>query len=286
LDWIGLEQSQFDSALRHDKNKEIFMPLKKLVVFAISTLPLYLSPTVSAEDDWHFAARINGWLPDTEGETSFTGSDFKINLEDVLDKLEFGFMGTLEARKGKWGAFSDITYASLGDSNSNLREATIGNREIPAEATASVKVDVESLIVSSAAFYRVIDDGMTLDVLFGARYFDMEQTMDWDVSGDISGLPLSDAQGGGKVEIDKWDALVGVRGRIPLGNSAWMIPYYLDVGTGNSDFTWQAATGIAYNMDGWAAGLTWRHMSYDLPSDSAVADMALTGPAMVFEFAW
>ncbi len=31
---------------------------------------------------------------------------------------------------------------------------------------------------------------------------------------------------------------------------AWSVPYYLDVGTGDSDLTWQGLLGLAYSF-GW-----------------------------------
>jgi len=30
----------------------------------------------------------------------------------------------------------------------------------------------------------------------------------------------------------------------------WFVPYYLDVGTGESDLTWQAMGGIGYSLAG------------------------------------
>lgn len=184
--------------------------------------------------------------------------EFTIEVNDIIDSVEFAFMGSLEARKDRWGVFSDFMYSSIGDSNDNYRQGAFGARDLPAEIKTSVDVDVDTYFVTAAGYYRAIDNGrMSLDLLFGGRYIDVEQTLEWELSGDISGQPLPGRNGKGKVEVDNWDALVGLRGRIPLGeNSPWLIPYYIDVGTGDSDLTWQASTGIAYQMDSWAMALS------------------------------
>ena len=33
-------------------------------------------------------------------------------------------------------------------------------------------------------------------------------------------------------------------------NREWFVPYYADIGTGQSDFTWQAIGGIGYAFSG------------------------------------
>ena len=43
------------------------------------------------------------------------------------------------------------------------------------------------------------------------------------------------------------DGIVGVKGRARLGSaSPWSVPFYVDVGGGESDLTWQAMGGISY----------------------------------------
>ena len=183
---------------------------------------------------------------------------------------------------------TDVMYSSIGDSNDNVRQGAFGPRDLPAEVRAAVDVDVDTYFVTATGFYRAIEAGRTtLDLLFGARYINVEQTIEWEISGDIGDLPLPGREGGGEVEADNWDFLLGLRGRIPFGdNSPWLIPYYIDVGTGDSDFTWQASTGVAYEMGTWGIALTWRYLSYDLDSGSALADLEFSGPAAVVEFVW
>jgi hypothetical protein len=116
---------------------------------------------------------------------------------------------------------------------------------------------------------------------------EVDQELDWRITGDIGEVELPGREGTLKAAFEAWDAIVGVRGRIPLGQGTpWFIPYYVDVGTGDSDLTWQGATGIAYGMGRWGLGLTWRYLSYDLASGGEIADIDFSGPAAVFEYTW
>ena len=64
------------------------------------------------------------------------------------------------------------------------------------------------------------------------------------------------------------------------------MPYYLDVGTGDSDLTWQGIAGIGYAF-GWGETVAaWRYLDYDLDSGSPVADINFSGPAIGVVFRW
>lgn len=45
------------------------------------------------------------------------GSTVSVNSSSILKELDFGAMGTLEARKGDWGGLLDLQYVKLGVSN-------------------------------------------------------------------------------------------------------------------------------------------------------------------------
>jgi hypothetical protein len=249
--------------------------------------------TVQADDGWQFAARLEGWFPDVSGETAFSGptgeDDFEIDVDDYLSSVEFGFMGSFEASKGKWGISTDLIYASMGDDGSQDLESSIGRvQQRSVERKLSADLDVDSWIWNTVGFYRLLDsEGMTLDLLAGVRYVDVQQELDWRVSTSIDGRPLPERSGKDKVEVDNWDAVIGVRGRIPFSEGGrWFLPFYLDVGTGDSDFTWQGAAGLGYAFSSSGLALVWRHLEYDLDSGSVVSDLKMSGPAMVYEYAW
>ena len=51
--------------------------------------------------------------------------------------------------------------------------------------------------------------------------------------------------------VDQWDGIVGAKGAFALGDKhKWVVPYYVDIGTGDSDVTWQAELGVGYRLVG------------------------------------
>lgn len=275
-------------SLSNQEEKDMDVNLKE-VVGVVTGAALLFSVGAQAGEDWQFTARMDIWLPDTSGETAFSGADFKMDVEDILDDVEFGFLGSFEARRGRWGIVTDIVYSSIGDKNDNFYEGSVGPGEgLALEGNLSVDLDVDTWFVNSAAFYRAVEsESLILDVLAGVRYADVEQRIEWEISGNLGGSELPGRSGWAEVGEEILDGIVGVRGRVGLGESdRWVLPFYLDVGTGGSDFTWQAAAGLGYGFDWGNMGLVWRHLEYDLESDAAIADLQLSGPAAVFEFSW
>ena len=79
-----------------------------------------------------------------------------------------------------------------------------------------------------------------------------------------------------------WDGIVGVTGELNL-NDKWYAPYYLDVGAGNSNFTWQAMAGVGYRFDKFDAILTYRYMDWDFDDNDVFDDLNLSGPMIGIE---
>ena len=105
----------------------------------------------------------------------------------------------------------------------------------------------------------------------------------------LGGLSTSaHASRSGKVwaEQNVWDAIVGVRGRAKIGESKWYVPYYLDIGTGESDFTWQAMAGAGYAFRSLDLLVAYRHLDYDFGSENGIKDLYLSGPLVSVSFHW
>jgi hypothetical protein len=266
------------------------VPLAFLMVVLISSTGVLAQQTANEAGAWQFGASIYGWFPNIAGETSFRqpggGNDFQIDIEDILDNLEFTLMGTLDVRKGRWGLFTDLIYMDVGGSETGTREASIGRRELPDNATADVDLDLKSWIWTLTGYYRAIDQpGLTLDVLAGTRYVDVEQEVNWNITGNVESIPVSDRTGAAKEDLKNWDAIIGLKGRFALGaQKSWFVPYYLDVGTGESDFTFQGIAGLGYAFRWVEIVAAWRYLYYDLPSGGAVKDISFNGPAIGIAF--
>jgi hypothetical protein len=55
------------------------------------------------------------------------------------------------------------------------------------------------------------------------------------------------------------------------------MPYYYDIGAGDSDMTWQASAGIGSHFDKWDLVLTYRYLDFDLDG-AALDDLNVRGP--------
>ena len=170
--------------------------MKMKTMMGVATLVAAMAPTVASaqqpSDQWQFRASIYGWLPDIGGTTTFpagTGTSINVSSDQIIDSLKFTFMGTFEAQKGRWGAFTDVIYLDVGGSKSGTRELTVGNVTLPAGVTADAQLDIKAWVWTLAGTYRVASDpGFTMDVLAGARLLDVEEKLGWQFSADLGGI--------------------------------------------------------------------------------------------------
>lgn len=124
----------------------------------------------------------------------------------------------------------------------------------------------------------------TMDVL-GTRLLDKTNSLDYAFGVSMGGHPLGSRSGTAEAPDNFWDAVAGLKGRANFGaDRKWFIPYYVDVGTGQSQLTWQASTGVGYQF-GWGSALaTWRHLDYSFKSDSKIESTDFNGPIIGVSF--
>lgn len=262
---------------------------------AMTAWPLLLAPaTADAQPipPLQVSASVYGWFPDIGGQTRFTssagGGEFKVDVADLLRNLEFTFQGSVDIRRGPWGAIVDVIYMSVGQTRDDVRSGTIGGTGIPAGAAATTEFDMKSRIWTVAGYYRVVErPELAVDVVAGVRHLDVEQSLDWTVSGNVGAIPAPGRAGSARASLGYLDALVGVRVRAAASaDGRWFLPAYADVGTGESDLTWQFMGGVGYAFDWGEAVAAWRHMEYRLPSDGAVTRLKFDGPMIGATFRW
>lgn len=245
----------------------------------------------SSATDWQSAATIYGWFPDIGGRTELplgAGGDIDVDIGTILDHLKMTAQGSFELRKGRWGAFTDIVYLDVGESNSNTRNIEFNGVPIPASVTAATDFDLKSTFWTLAASYGIASsDSAIFDVLFGARLAHMKQELNWTFTGNFGQTVPPPTTGIRGTSVDQWDAIAGGKGRVMFGaDHRWAMPYYFDIGTGDSDVTWQAVLGLSYSF-GWGdLGVAWRYLDYDLDSNGPIVDMNFSGPAAGATFRW
>jgi hypothetical protein len=256
----------------------------------MTSLPLPASAQ-ELEGPWQWQAAIYAWVPTIGGSTRFPesggGSSVDVSMRDVLDALKMTFMGNLAVTNGHWGLWTDLVYADFGHSKQNFREFSIGGQPLPGGVDANMVLDLKSWIWTTLGTYRFASTPeYTADALAGVRMLDMQQTLSWSLNGNIRPLPIS-RTGTSQLDLNNWDAVIGVKGVASFGDERkWFVPYYLDIGAGESKFTWQANLGIGYKF-GWGALVaSWRYLDYEMKSDQAIQSLSMNGPLVgaVFQF--
>jgi hypothetical protein len=245
----------------------------------------------SMDDKWQFQAIIYAYLPDIGGKTSFPdrggAGSINVNVDQILSNLNFTFMGTFEARKGRWGMFTDLIYLDVSGSKSNSRDFTIGGRDIPASLNGNLDLGIKATIWTIAGQYTAVSDPtMVFNVLAGARLLDLKETLSYGFNFDVGPFAGPARSGNSDASLSYWDAIVGAKGRYNFGgNREWFIPYYADVGTGQSQLTWQVFGGLGYQFS-WGSVLAgWRYMDYKFKS-SNIDSVNLNGPMIGAAFTW
>jgi len=269
--------------------------LLALVGLAPAAALAQVAPTrlvIPGETGWHYSASLYAYLPSVGGTTAYPidsgGTPIGPSASQILDTLKMFAMGTFGAHNGTWGVFTDAVYLNFGGSKSASRDFTIGNIGLPADASASLDWGLKGWVVTMAGEYRVAaDPSWTVDVLAGGRWFDMREKLSWSISGSIG--PLDPASRAGNLELGQstLDAIVGVKGRYGFGaNREWSVPFYLDIGTGQSDSTYQAAAGVAYGFKGGEVSAMWRYLGYRLKDSRGFQDIHFSGPLVGVAFRW
>ena len=241
----------------------------RLVLCAGSLLVAPVSVQAQASsnsDDWQFTGNIYLWGAGIEGMTR-GGKEIDVSFSDLLENLDFAFMGGLEARKSKWFLLGDLNYLKL----SHDQGATL-----PSGANLRTDAEVDAWVVNLIGGYNLshTSNGL-LDVFIGARYFDLEATINASLSGG-AGIEVSRS---GNV----LDGIVGIRGKQNI-NDKWYLRYYLDIGAGDSDETWQAVAGVGYRLERWDLSLAYRHLEWEFKSDRKIDNLNFSGPGFLAQY--
>lgn len=263
--------------------------LKEVVLTVALANPLMSAHAAELNSDaWQFAVTPYLWGPTINGDLKYqvppgTGGspEVKVGPNDYLSALNFAMMISGEARKGSWGVLTDIIYLDASTDKSDVKSISgpLG-RSYPIDTGSRARLS--GLIWQLGGFYNFVNTpSATMDVLGGFRYFKVKSSLDWQFSGPLGRFPRS---GSYSEKHDLLDAVVGIRGRLNIGEGKWFVPYHLDVGTGSSSLTWQGIAGLGYRL-GWGdVQLTYRHLYYDQGGDRLLQDFSFSGPALSATF--
>lgn len=225
------------------------------------------------DGQWRVGAEIYLWGADTNITTA-PGQDVEVEFDDVVSNLEMAFMGALVARKDRWSWFGDLMY--VGIDASNTVPATIPG--VPTPLDAAVRIEQDAWIVTVGGGYELSSTSdSNVDFVGGIRYFDLSTDLSVDFGGGLAGT-LNDSS-------DVLDVVVGIKGQTALAHK-WTLGYHADVGTGDSDLTYQALVDFNYSFSKVALGIGYRFLKWDLDDKGYLDDFQISGPyvGLIFRF--
>jgi len=253
-----------------------------------------------AGEQWKFSLMPYLWLPSLEGNlrygppSSGGGSpQVSVDADTLIGNLDFAMMLSGEARRGKWSVLADVMYLDLSGDSSHVKSVDFNPGTGPVNVfntslNLDTQTDFKGTIFSLGGGYTVVDGPRAkLDVIGGVRYIDLEATTTWQLAADLNGpagtTPFSRV--GSVTKSDRlWDAVVGVKGRVRLGEGNWFAPYHLDVGGGDSKLTWQAMAGVGYSWKWGDVLLAYRYLYYEPGKDRVIEDISFGGLGLGVNF--
>lgn len=227
--------------------------------------------------DWQHRILLYGWLPSIDGTLLYPvpGTEVGVDAGQILDALNMTFMGVYEGRKDKFSFKADVLYLDLSQDKDNALIS--GNPSFE----AGIDLSLTAWMLGFYGGYTIYQsDKIILDAMAGVRYL----SIDTDAILSINGpLPPQLPSPNLSASAELWDGVIGIKGIVNLAEN-WYVPYHFDIGTGDSELTWQALAGVGYRY-GWGdLLLVYRHTSYDQGDAGLVQDMTLSGPAIAVNF--
>lgn len=244
----------------------------------VSVLVACASPFLAQAEGWEYSVSPYVWLPSlalqsssvSEGGSPIDGSELEIGPIDYLDALDFVAMVSGDVRRDDWVIMADFVYVDFGIDDKEIDFGRPGSGPI----AGSYGADLSGTIFTLAGGRTLVrNESYSMDGLVGWRRVGLTLGLAGDLlSGDAFDIEKN---------LDLNDAFVAVNGRYAFGNGdRWSLRYYADIGTGESDMTWQALLGLGYGFSWGDLFVDYRHLDYDFGDVSGLDDLtiSLSGP--------
>jgi hypothetical protein len=251
---------------------------------------------------WSFEIAPYAWLPSVSADLRYSlprdlggSADVKADADDYFANLNFATAFAATARYDRFSLMTDVMYVSADAGTSRVDSVNaieLGRNPISSTLNLGGTSTLKTTLWTLAGGYTVASGSWgNVDVLAGFRYLGIEATTDYNLALTLVGPrgnagPTFGGAGRFSGRDNIWNGIAGVRGRIAVGDTGLFVPYYLDLGAGDSNFTWQAFAGLGY-QSGWAGvQLGWRYMSYDQGGSGLVQDMTMSGAYLAVNFSF
>lgn len=226
-----------------------------------------LSGTAAAQQDaWQFRVTPYLWASGISGKLTHPGLPTvkpSASFGDILESLDMGAMGRVEARRGRVGLVADFLHTRISDA-AHVPGLGLNARFRTRTTTALV-----------AGEYRVAEnDQGYVDLLGGVRTWSLRSQV------RVDALGLSHGRGA------RWtDPTVGVRGLYRLNPRTYLTGWAMVGAAGSSESSSDLLAGIGYALNDRTALLfAYRHLSIEYRKHGFNFDAALHGPGIGLDY--
>ncbi|MBW9115482.1 hypothetical protein JNB88_17705 [Rhizobium cauense] len=226
--------------------------------------------TVETRSGWEFTIAPYFWAAGISGNVRQFGLpevDIDADFGDILDKLDFAFMATAEARYDRFSLVGDVVYVKLG-ADAHTPRGLLAN---------SVGVTAETFAGLVGAGYAVLEDQHGhLDIVGGVKVWSVETNISFN-GGILAGVARDDSA--------TWvDAVVGFRGNYFFTPETYVTGWGL-VGGGGADIDWDVGVGLGYKFNETISAVAgYRALGVDYSNDGFVFDVVQQGPIIGVSF--
>jgi hypothetical protein len=212
--------------------------MKKLFLLATLFGCVMLTP-VHAQENWTEIG-IYAHMLGIEGDATVGNvtSDVDVSFSDILDNLDFGFMGFVEHRRGKWSFIGDVAHLDVSADKTRSRTSV---------TSLTLDVEYKQTLVEAFIGYRVFEQNQGeaqfgIDLLVGARY--NEVAFELDVQASLLGLTTSRSR---NPEEDWVDGVIAARVQYGHDNG-WGVSALADIGDGSDSSSYQLLGIVSYRF--------------------------------------
>lgn len=230
-----------------------------------------LSSTASS-DEWKFSVTPYAWAMGIRGSVASGDRRVgKVGLSpgDVLSDLKMAGMVVAEAKRGRYGLYLDGVYGDLGSTSSRPVD----------RVDLKAKTSIQMTMLTIAPNYNLYkSQSFSIDGLAGARIL-------WQGARTTLTIPEINQSISATANMHVATGIAGVKGRWNLGDSKYFVPFYVDVGAGqSSSFTTQAYLGIGHEYSWGDVSLVAKNVYYQFKANDNNVSLNMFGAAIAATF--
>jgi hypothetical protein len=210
--------------------------------------------------------------------------NIQIGPSDYLPKLDSGFMGAFEVRKGILSLFGDGIYINASTTATFVGALSGPFNRIHIPYTVSTAARISPAIWELAAGVTLAhNDFADVNFFAGTRQFPISATFSYNAIVGRRGIIAPSATLRTFDAAD--DMILGIRGQVFFDQHLF-VPYYGDFGNGSNNQSWQAYGGAGYAFEhGQSIVALYRALNYfNFPLTAHTQKFGMAGPLLGYTF--